>query len=126
MSSPRTYTKDEKRQAIIRASTIGATAASVELAIPSGTLSVWLHKARKGLFAHLDLGDLVLKSAQSADVHAAAESPAAEGSTPSPLPATEPHPRASPTGLPAETPSTKKASTKKPSSKKASSKKRST
>lgn len=126
MSSPRTYTKDEKRQAIIRASTIGATAASVELAIPSGTLSVWLHKARKGLFAHLDLGDLVLKSAQSADVHAAAESPAAEGSTPSPLPATEPHPLASPTGLPAETPSTKKASTKKPSSKKASSKKRST
>ena len=79
MSSPRTYTKDEKRQAIIRASTIGATAASVELAIPSGTLSVWLHNARKGLFAHLDLGDLVLKSTPSADVRAAAESPAAEG-----------------------------------------------
>ena len=122
MPSPRTYTKDEKRQAILRASTIGATAASVELAIPSGTLSVWLHKARKGLFAHLDLGDLVLKSAQRADVHAAAESPAAEGAAPSPLPATDPHPLASPTDLPAENPSTKKRSTKKASTKKRSTK----
>ncbi len=48
MKSARTYTVVEKQTAIKLALEVGPAAASRELAIPSGTLSCWCHKARQG------------------------------------------------------------------------------
>ncbi|MCP4221738.1 MAG: transposase [Actinomycetia bacterium] len=49
MKSSRTYTAAEKQSAIRRALVVGPGAASRELGIPSGTLSCWAHKARRGV-----------------------------------------------------------------------------
>lgn len=44
---PRTYSPEERRNAIQRSEEIGPTQASRELGIPAGTLSSWAFKARK-------------------------------------------------------------------------------
>ncbi len=48
MKSPKKYTAAERQAAIRRALDVGNAAASRELAIPTGTLSCWCHKARQG------------------------------------------------------------------------------
>ena len=44
----RTYSKEYKVEAVKLARRIGAKKASSELGIPGGTLSSWVHEARKG------------------------------------------------------------------------------
>ncbi|MFH1464308.1 MAG: DDE-type integrase/transposase/recombinase [Pseudomonadota bacterium] len=47
----RTYTAEEKRKAIARAMEVGSAQASMELGIPSGTMSSWLFYARRAMEA---------------------------------------------------------------------------
>jgi putative transposase len=49
MAPSRSYTFAEKQAAIARAFKIGPYAAARELGIPDGTLSCWVHKARRGV-----------------------------------------------------------------------------
>ncbi len=48
MTTNRTYTTAEKQAAIARTLAIGPVAAGRELGVPSGTLSCWAHRARRG------------------------------------------------------------------------------
>ncbi len=52
----RKYSSSERTAAIERALEVGPTSASRELGIPSGTLSCWAHKARRGVPGYAGVG----------------------------------------------------------------------
>ena len=81
MKSPRKYTAEQKHAAIRRVLEIGPAAASRELGIPSGTLSSWAHKARRGVAGY------ALSRAEQAERESARERGLA--ATPAPAPAQE-------------------------------------
>lgn len=64
----RNYTSDEKHQATQRARSIGVRKASIELGVPSGTLSCWVFHARQG---ELEAGTVAGAPAAVAGVPAA-------------------------------------------------------
>lgn len=102
----RNYTAEEKQRAIQRSREIGPTRASIELGIPSGTLSSWSYKAKQMTGADAKAAPAASPTRDTPKT--AAPPPEATPAPPEATPAASPHTAAPPTPA-ADAPPTRRA-----------------